>query len=239
MAKWTALAALWVAGAAGLAEVSGVARAATVAAWDFRNGEDAAPDWRRLWRPETNAAMAEGALRIAGPSGKPAGREQALVLEDVLDSSSEGGSDADGTPRIAYRFDPLACGTLGIRAGTGGTQNQQAVITLLAKKRPLLLIKLTSNTAGAVVSATGEAAFTDRSWFNKARDFEIAWSPQPDGTHAVTVTFHALDAEPTVFGPLRFLAPGVPDQLQLQVGFGSAVGKSLRVERFFLSSCNN
>lgn len=225
--------------AAMLGLASSAAEAATVVFWDFRSGEMAEPDWRSRWILETDAAMADGALRVAGPSGHSVGRDQAMVLADVFDSSQEGGDDRDGTPIISHRFAPLACGMLGLRAGTSGTQDQQAEIALMSKGEDLLLIKLRNNTTGTVVSAGKESAFTDRGWFNKARDFEIAWAPQPDGAHAVMVTFYPQGAEPVVLGPLRFLASGAPDQVRLQVGYGSATGKALRVERFFLSSCDN
>ncbi|MFH1497531.1 MAG: hypothetical protein ABII82_06860 [Verrucomicrobiota bacterium] len=207
--------------------------AAVVETLDFRAGERAMGDWRSAWVLESAAAGVDGAMRI---ESAPGNEDHALILDDVHDSRAAGGGDADGTPVISHAFTSLARGSLAFSAGTGGSQNQHASITVLSKGRELLLVKLVNNTSGLVVSATGEAAFSDDSWFNKVRDYEITWEPQPDGGRAVTVVFYPKDREPVVFGPLQFLAPGDPDQIRLQVGFGSAVGKSLRIGRITLSS---
>lgn len=203
--------------------------------WDFRRGEAGVEDWVEGWKRDTRAAEAEKAMWLDISPQKASARLGALYLEDVYDSGAEGGTDRDGTPQISLSFAPIRQGSLSFRAGTAGTQNQQGIITLLARGRPLMLVRLTSNTEGVVASASGEVSFRDVSWFNRARDYAITWVRQGDGTYAVTMTFQPLEGELVVFEPLRFLAPGAPDEVRMQVGFGRAVEKSLRIETFFLT----
>lgn len=203
------------------------------AEWDFRSGKVSLEQWSAAWTLESKAAEAEGALRIDPQPGLSAGLNDAFILEDVYDSSRLNEDDATGTPVMSTKFEATVSGTLSFRAGTTGTQNQNATITMLAEGRPLLIIKLINNTELAVISGAGKTALTDPiNWFNRARDYTINWSG--DGT--ANVVFEMASGETIETGSLKLLAPGNPDQIKLQVGFGRATGKALRLETFSLKS---
>lgn len=206
---------------------------ATAIHWDFRDGGESADSWLEEWTPVSLAAQQEGAIRVEAPPGNVQGEHRALIMEDVYDSSAATLDDAAGTPRLRYEFKPITAGSLRFRAGTMGTQNQNADITLLSHGRPLIIVKIENNTAGRVVTRSGESTFSDtQSWFNRARDYTITWTA--DGE--VTFRFNPETGEPVVFDNLKFLAPGEPDAVTMQVGFGRATRKGLRIESLSLSS---
>lgn len=213
--------------------VIGSATAADSLQWDFRDESVSADDWLETWKPMTDAARHSEAVTVNQPPGQVEANFRALVIEDVYDSSSEDQTDEAGTPVFSAAFEAVAAGTLSFRAGTSGTQNQNATLTLLANGRPLLLVRLIDNTNGVVVSREGSKPFEDaESWFNRARDFEITWTPAGD----VALFFTNASGSRIDLGPLHFLAPGSPDEIQLQVGFGRATGKAFRIEAMNLKS---
>lgn len=201
--------------------------------WDFRDAESDSRDWLKHWSPVTAAARDVNAVRVEDPPGNVSGNHRALVIMDQYDSSLTNESDQEGTPIFQCNIEPLKAGTLRFRAGTTGTQNQNASLTLRSNGRPLLILRLENNTTGMVVSQEGRQDFSDpQSWFNRARDFEVKWTE--DGE--VTFRFTTASGERTEFGPLRFLSPGHPDELLLQVGFGRATNRGLRIEKLSLTS---
>lgn len=205
----------------------------SAATWDFRSGDVPLESWLELWTLETPAALAEKAFRIDPQPGLPAGVNDAFILEDVYDSSRLSEDDRAGTPIISSKFDAMRSGKLLLRAGTTGTQNQNATITLLAKGRPLLILKIINNHEAMVISGTGEEKFYDaESWFNRARDYVISWGEET-GTNVVFETDQGTKTEAR---SLKHLAPGYPDEIRMQVGFGRATGKALRIEVFTLLS---
>lgn len=207
-----------------------------VKAWDFRSGNLSVEDWLADWKPQSKVGGQEGALRVEQPPGNVQGDHTALILEDVYDSSADQGNDADGTPKVSWEFEPVSAGSLNLRVGTAGTQNQNGEIALLARGRPLLVIKITNNTTGLVVSGSGETEFSDSaSWFNRARNLEIRWTADGD----VMVSFIPENGDALELGPLQFLAPGAPDELTMQVGFGRATNKALRIESLSLHKNQN
>lgn len=200
--------------------------------WDFRDADTGVSEWLSVWKTASKAAMMEGALTVMDPPGEVAGNHRALLLTDLMDSSVEKVNDEAGTPALSWDFDPVSDGILRFRAGTSGTQNQNASFILSAKGRPLLIIRLVNNHSGMIISRSGNQGFEDaQSWFNRARDFEVRWK----ATGEVTFTFTPESGEPAVFAPLTFLAPGSPDNLRLQVGFGRATQKALRIESLQLT----
>ena len=201
--------------------------------WDFRHGDASINEWLQAWELDSAAAKAAGALSIAPQPGLAAGKNDAFILEDVYDSSILSEDDSAGTPSISSTFDSVKAGTLAFRAGTSGTQNQNGMITLLAHGRPLLIVKLVNNSKAIIVSGAGEHEIQDDvNWFNRARDYSITWQ----GNGHATVSFTSNSGETKQFGPLRLLAPGAPDEIQLQVGYGRATGKALRIETFSLTT---
>lgn len=200
--------------------------------WDFRSGEVSLDTWAELWTPMTEAAKADRAFRIDPQPGLDAGINDAFILADVYDSSLLNESDLTGTPVISSKFDAMESGKLTLRAGTAGIQNQNAMITLLAKGRPLLILRIVNNHESVVISGAGEFGFKDdQSWFNRAREYTITW----DGSNGASVSFEAHSGARTETGPLRLLAPGSPDEIKMQVGFGRATNRELRIETFSLS----
>lgn len=201
--------------------------------WDFRNPETTVADWLRSWSPESEAARHEDALRVEEPPGQVAGNHRALIIEDVYDSSQHSQTDEAGTPSFRWEFDPVESGELRFRAGTTGTQNQNATLTILGKDRPLLMVRLENNTSGMVVAREGSRTFQDgESWFNRARDFEVSWTA--DG--AAAFSFTTAGGKRVEMGPLKFLAPGRPDEIVVKVGFGRATRKGLRIESLSVTS---
>jgi hypothetical protein len=200
--------------------------------WDFRAGGGALESWQGLWVLESKAAKAEGAFRLEPQPGNKPGVADAFILEDVYDSSVLGEPDVDGTPIISTTFESIEKGVLSFAAGTSGTQNQNAMVTLLANGRPVLIIKLINNTKGVVVSGSGESNFSDEAgWFNRTRQYVVTW----DGSSAA-IAIRSDDGDVLPSKPIRFLAPGSPDQIRLQVGYGRGTTKSLRLEEFSLYS---
>jgi len=200
---------------------------------DFRNGKTTLDDWEKVFDADSEAAKKEGAVRVEDPPGNVEGLHTALVLRDVLDSSRDKQSNEAGTPLFTSSFEPITSGKVTFRAGTNGTQNQNASLTLLAKGRPVLILRLVNNQEGLVVGGESHMSFEDEMpWFNRARDFSIAW----DDSGEFTVGFVNHEGEKILLGPLRPLAPGAPDQIDFQVGFGRAVDKALRIEQLTLFS---
>ncbi|MBC2595970.1 hypothetical protein H5P28_17020 [Ruficoccus amylovorans] len=208
-------------------------KAETILEWDFTQGSQTAESWLTQWTPESDAARLPEAVRVAAPPGNVIGDHSALVIEDIDDSSNGSRNDAAGTPTFSCSFAPVDNGTLSFRAGTSGTQNQHAIFTLLSGKRTLLVIKLIGNTTGEIVSGTGKTEFSDgKSWYNRARDFAITWTDKGE----VSVSFTPEQGAPLKLDHLKFISPGRPDCIQIQVGYGKATGKAVRLESFSLKT---
>ncbi|WP_309398669.1 hypothetical protein [Cerasicoccus maritimus] len=215
----------------GLMQVS----AETVGTWDFRNGNLDTEAFLKDWAIGSVAAEQEGAIQVVPPPGLVEPGQVAMVLNDVCDSSAHKLNDADGTPLLVYKFDSIPAGGFLFRAGTSGSQNQNATITLLSRGRPLLIIKLINNTTGVLVSGTGEIEFSDPvSWFNRARSFEVYWHENG----RVDFYFKPDSGDPLEIRSLRFLSPGKPNEIQIKVGYGRGTGKAVRLETISLIKQN-
>ncbi|WP_309386222.1 hypothetical protein [Cerasicoccus frondis] len=210
-------------------------RAETVGSWDFRNGSLDAETFLEDWTIGSVAARQEGAIQVAPPPGLVEPGQVAMVLNDVFDSSVDNLTDAEGTPLLLYKFDGISTGGFLFRAGTSGSQNQNGSLTILSRGRPLLIIKLINNTTGVLVSGTGEIQFSDTvSWFNRARTFEVYWH----NNGRVDFYFKPDEGEPLEIKSLRFLSPGKPDEIQIQVGYGRGTEKAIRLETISLIKQN-
>jgi hypothetical protein len=139
--------------------------------------------------------------------------------------------DTKGAPTATLPFKPLEQGTLSLRMGVADLQNSNAMLRLMDGETPLLEVFLLSHEKGTLKTGAGKQEFTGKNWSKDPRQLVISWKGAGAGkTGIVSIAFDAGTSQGRDTAKMEnvpFLAPGAPSGLKLEVGFSSAVNRTL------------